>query len=123
MILMNAILLNKINDLKDALASDERILALGRAEKAMEEDEEVMRLAYQKDQAETAFNDALRHFGESSTEVKSAQKNLFVAKSILEIHPLVRAYLLAYREVRILYEEINEKLFAPFREHSCEVHQ
>ncbi|MFA6644921.1 MAG: YlbF family regulator [Bacilli bacterium] len=120
MIHMNAAMLEKIKNFKEALADDERVLALLNAEAAMEANEEVMKLAYLKDLAESSYNDALRHYDSSSNEVKVAQKKLFAAKSDLEKHPLVRAYLLAYREVRILYEEINERLFAPFHEHVCE---
>ncbi|MFA5421924.1 MAG: YlbF family regulator [Bacilli bacterium] len=117
---MNKDLLDKISDFKNLLDNDSRVLALNEAEKAMEMDEEVMSLAYQKDLAETAYSDALRHHGEQSREGKATRKKLFEAKSKLDKHPLVRTYLEAYRGVRILYEEINEVLFAPFTEHFCE---
>ncbi|MDY0345113.1 MAG: YlbF family regulator [Bacilli bacterium] len=117
---MNKTMLQKIENLKELLSNDERVLAMQLAEKQMEESEEVMKLAYQKDLAETSYNDALRHYGEQSKEVKESQKRLFIAKSELEKHHHVQAYLMAFREVRILYEEINEKLFVPFQEHICE---
>ncbi len=123
MIHMNAAMLEKINNLKDALANDERVLTLRSAEEAMEANEEVMKLSYQKDIAESSYNDALRHFDNSSNEVKLLQKNLFAAKSALEKHPAVRTYLAAYRDVRTLYEEINERIFAPFYERACEANK
>ena len=120
MIHMNQKLLKKINDLRNELANDKRILNLNRCEGKMEHSEEVMALAYQKDVAENAYNDSLRHFNIRSQEVKLAQKALFEAKTKLDSHPLVRQYLLAYHDVRILYEELNNELFSPFKERLCE---
>jgi hypothetical protein len=56
---MNAAMLEKIKNFKEALADDERVLALLNAEAAMEANEEVMKLAYLKDLAESSYNDAL----------------------------------------------------------------
>lgn len=120
MIHMNQSLLEKTDILKTAVNNDPRLKALIDIERRMEEDADVMRLAYQKDQAETFYNDALRHFSNDSNEVKKAQNALFVAKSQLDKHPLIREYLLAYREVRLLYEQINQTLFSLFKEHVCE---
>ncbi|MDD4154570.1 MAG: YlbF family regulator [Bacilli bacterium] len=118
---MNQTLLEQIDTLKREIATDERLIVLNNIEKAMVENDELMRLAYKKDIAETNYNDALRHYAENASEVKEAQKHLFQAKSELEKHPLIREYLIAYREVRILYEEINDALFNPFKDHVCEV--
>lgn len=120
MIHMNQKLLEKIGDFRMELANDKRILNLNRLEAKMEQSEEVMALGYQKDIKENTYNDSLRHFGPHSKEAKQAQKALFEAKTRLDNHPLVRQYLLAYRDVRILYEEINNELFSPFKEHFCE---
>ena len=121
MIHVNKTLLEQIDILKREITTDERLIVLNNIEKAMVENDELMRLAYKKDIAETNYNDALRHYAENTSEVKEAQKHLFQAKSELEKHPLIREYLIAYREVRILYEEINDALFNPFKDHVCEV--
>ncbi|MFA5481263.1 MAG: YlbF family regulator [Bacilli bacterium] len=113
---MNEELIIRITALKKALAEDSRVLRLNDCEKAMENDEQVMLLAYQKDLCESKYNDAIRHHGENSPEAKEARKSLFIAKKKLDEHPLVVKYLSAYQQVRILYEEINEKLFASFEE-------
>lgn len=120
MIHMNEKLLERISDFREELANDKRVLTLNHLEAKMEQNEEVMALAYQKDIKENTYNDSLRHFGPHSKEAKQAQKGLFEAKTRLDKHPLVRQYLLAYHDVRILYEEINNELFSPFKEHFCE---
>ena len=99
-------------ELKDLLTNDPRIIRLNELEKKMNENEEVMALAYQKDVAATEYSDALNHFAKDSEEVKKAQHNLHTKKEALDNHPLVRDYLKAYSEVRDLYFELNDILFS-----------
>ena len=99
-------------ELKDLLNNDERIIALNKLEKEMNENEEVMALAYQKDLAINEYSDALNHFASDSEEVKKAQHNLRFKKEALDNHPLVREYLKAYSEVRDLYFQLNDILFS-----------
>lgn len=99
-------------ELKDLLTNDPRIIRLNELEKKMNENEEVMALAYQKDVAATEYSDALNHFAKGSKEVKKAQHNLHIKKEALDNHPLVRDYLKAYSEVRDLYFELNDILFS-----------
>lgn len=99
-------------ELKDLLTNDPRIIRLNELEKKMNESEEVMALAYQKDLAVTEYSDALNHFAKNSEEVKNAQRNLHLKKEALDNHPLVRDYLKAYSEVRDLYFELNDILFS-----------
>ena len=98
-------------ELKDLLSSDERIKRLNELETKMNNDNEVIALAYQKDVAVSNYSDALNHFGEDSPEVKNAQKELYEKKLALDTHPLVREYLDAYKEVRDLYIQMNGLLF------------
>ena len=104
----------KAEQLKDTLANDPRVIRLNEIEKKMNEDEEVMSLAYQKDMAAVNYSDILNHFPEESEEAKAALKRLHEAKLALDSHPLVREYLSAYKEVRLLYEDINNILFSGF---------
>ena len=99
-------------ELKDLLTNDPRIIRLNELEKKMNENEEVMALAYQKDVAATEYSDVLNHFAKDSEEVKKAQHNLHIKKEALDNHPLVRDYLKAYSEVRDLYFELNDILFS-----------
>ena len=99
-------------ELKELLAHDERLILLDKLEKEMNQNEEVMALAYQKDVAVTNYNDALNHFASDSDEVKKAQHELHIKKEALDNHPLVRQYLNAYSKVRDLYFELNDILFS-----------
>ena len=107
-------MLEKIYSLKDAIENDERILDLQNKEKIMEENEEVMVLSYRYSCAQNDYNDALKHYGEGSEELKVYQKKLFIATENLDSHPLVKDYLKAYQEVRLMYEEIEKNLIKPF---------
>ena len=98
-------------ELKDLLSQDERIKCLNELEQKMDNDNEVIVLAYQKDLAVSNYSDALNHFSEDSEEVKKAQKELHEKKLALDTHPLVRQYLDAYKEVRDLYIQMNALLF------------
>lgn len=99
-------------ELKELLSQDERVVLLNKLEKEMNDNEEVMALAYQKDLAITNLSDAINHFGENSEEAKKAQHELFLKKEALDNHPLVRDYLKAYQEVRELYFDLNDILFS-----------
>ena len=98
-------------ELKDLLSQDERIKRLNELEQKMNNDDEVIALAYQKDLAVSRYSDTLNHFPEGSEEVKKAQKELYEKKLALDTHPLVREYLDAYKEVRDLYIQMNALLF------------
>ncbi len=99
-------------ELKELLSQDERVVLLNKLEKEMNDNEEVMALAYQKDLAISNLSDAINHFGENSEEAKKAQHELFLEKEALDNHPLVRDYLKAYQEVRELYFNLNDILFS-----------
>ena len=99
-------------ELKDLLTNDPRIIRLNELEKKMNESQEVMTLAYQKDLAVSEYSDALNHFSRDSKEVKNAQHNLHLKKETLDNHPIVREYLMAYIEVRDLYYQLNDILFS-----------
>ena len=105
---------------KRTLANDPRVVKLEEIEKRMEKDEDVIRLAHQKDLCERDFEDALKHFGEGSKEAKEAQKKLYAAKTDLDKNDLAAEYLRSYGEVRSIYQLINEALFHDFDEHLCE---
>ncbi len=98
-------------ELKDLLAQDERIIRLNELEQKMDNDNEVIALAYQKDVAVSNYSDALNHFSEDSEEVKKAQHEMYLKKLALDTHSLVRQYLDAYKEVRDLYIQMNALLF------------
>lgn len=116
---MNEELLNITYQLKEALNNDPRIVHLNEVEKKMSESEEVMSLSYKKDMALDKYNEMLKFFSDESEEVIQARRELAEAKKELESHPLVREYLKAYQEVRLLYEEINNTLFSYLNKNMC----
>lgn len=115
---MNIELINSLTKLKEAINNDPRLLKLNELDKRLNNDEEVMRLAYKKDMASVSYEDALKHFSKDSKEVRDAQKRLHEAKLELDNNELVKEYNLAYKEVRLMYEMINEELFAKFKTRS-----
>ena len=97
--------------LKELLEQDPRVLKLNELEKKLNDNEEVMALAQQKETAISEYSDALNHFAKDSKEIKKYQHNLYLKKEALDNHPLVREYFDAYSKVRDLYLEINDILF------------
>ena len=112
---MNIELVNSLSKLKEAINNDPRILKLNELDAKLNSNEDVMRLAYKKDMASLAYEDAIKHFGENSKEARDAQKRLHEAKLDLDSNELVKQYNAAYKEVRLMYEMINEALFAKFK--------
>lgn len=113
-------LLNSLHMLKESIDLDPRVISLNEIEKAMNENEEVMRLAYLKDIAAMEYDDSLKHFKDNDPVVIAKQKALYEAKYNLDSHPLVKEYNKAYQEVRLLYEHINEELFGELlSKHYC----
>ena len=105
------------SELKELLDNDPRLLRLNNLEKKLENNEEVMALAQQKETAVSLYSDALNHFSSDAEELKKFQKELHLKKVALDNHPLVREYLNAYSQVRDLYLEINDILFSDLSLH------
>lgn len=106
-------------NLHEAIENDDRVKRLKIAEKIMENDETVMRLSYAFDVAQTHYNNVLKVHSETSKEAGIAQKNLYECKKTLDEHPLVINYMQAYIEVRNIYNQVQEQIFAPFNLHKC----
>ena len=98
-------------ELKDLISHDPSFLNYLEKEKIMENDEEVMALAYNKDLKETYLSDALKHFSHDSKEVRQARLELFRASERLDSHPVVKEYLLASKKLDEIYDAINDILF------------
>ena len=111
---MNESLLEKATKLKEEIDTLPEVVELERLSKVLNEDEDVMRLAYKKDVCVTEYEDALRHFGDNSEEVLRTQKALHQAKLELDNNPLVKQYNEQYKKVRKIYDKINEEIFNPF---------
>ena len=116
---MNEQIANLVYQLKTEMQNDERIIRLNNLEKQMNENEEVMRLSYLKDIALDDYNKMMAFFKEDSEEVIKARRKFADAKKELESNHLVREYLAAYQQVRLLYELINETLFSYINKNMC----
>lgn len=111
---MNNSLYEEVYKLRDQMKSDPRFLALKELDEKLNNNEEVMKLAYQKEMAIVEYEDALNHYGKNSAELKKAQQNLAKCKLNLDNHPLVKEYYLALQKVREMDRKVNEKLFDDF---------
>ncbi|NLB48756.1 MAG: YlbF family regulator [Erysipelotrichia bacterium] len=98
-------------ELKQFLKEDCRLQLLDKLEIAMNQNAEVMALAYQKDIAVMEYSTTLNHFPNDAEVTVKARQQLFQKKKALDEHPLVRQYLSAYSEVRDLYFTISKILF------------
>ena len=112
---MNNTLYEELCKLRDQMKNDPRFITLHELDEKLNQDEEVMKLAYQKEMAIVAYEDALNHYGKNSEELKKAQQNLAKCKLNLDNHPLVKEYYLALQKVREMDRKVNEKLFDEFQ--------
>lgn len=111
---MNEILADKLDLLKSEIENHPDVIKLNELDKLLNENDEVMKLAYKKDIAITKYEDAMRYFGENSDEALAAQKVLHQAKLELDKNELVIMYNNQFKKVRKLYDRINEEIFNPF---------
>ncbi|MCQ2793389.1 MAG: YlbF family regulator [Bacilli bacterium] len=111
---MTESLLVKLNNLKDEISKDDRVIFLNHLEDRINNEDDVLKLAYDKDMKAMAYEDSLKHFGENSIEAMNAQKALYESKKKLDMHPSVVQYNEAYKKVKEMYNQINEVLFRPF---------
>ena len=111
---MNQNLLEKATSLKVEISALPEVKELECLNKLLNENEEVMKLAYRKDVAATKYEDAIRFFGENSNEALGARKVLYQAKLALDENELIKQYNEAYKKVRKIYDKINEEIFNPF---------
>lgn len=105
--------------LKEEIHSCKEFIELLINEKEMENNKEVILLAYQVDQKATRYSDILKLYDEQSKEVVEARRELFLAKKELEEHHIVRRYLKSYQDVRLILDEINNILFKDISINLC----
>ena len=116
---MDKSIIEKAYELKKLLKEDERVKKLDLLEKEMNNNDEVILLAYKKDLAADKYAEMVRLFKDGSEEANNARKELSLAKANLDKHPVVIAYTKAYQEVRKLYEDINAELFSDLNPSLC----
>ena len=113
---MNEELLNQISILKENIVNSYEYRNLLKAEKEMEQSNEVMILSYKKDMAIVDYEDALKHYSRNSIEVLKAEKILSEAAYNLNQHPLVKSYKENLDKLNQLYEEIDKIIFTGIKD-------
>ena len=108
---MNSELMCKCLDLNDKLKDSTEYKELVKAEKDMQEDEQVCLLSYKKDMRILDLEDAMKHYKENSIEVLKAQKALSEATYELNNNELVKIYKEKLETLNELYKKIEDILF------------
>lgn len=112
--------MDALRQLKQAIASDPRMVALSKAEMALESDLEARRLAEEKEKKTRSYEEARFTYGEESEQAKEAWHSLYLIKKELDELPVSESYRKAYAKMAALYREMDSLLFDPFRdETSC----
>lgn len=113
---MNEELLNQISILKENIVNSDEYRNLLKAEKEMEQSNEVMILSYKKDMAIVDYEDALKRYSRNSIEVLKAEKILSATAYNLNQHPLVKSYKENLDKLNQLYEEIDKIIFTGIKD-------
>ena len=113
-------LYQELYGLKKKLEKNEYFLELKRLDEELNNNEEVMKLAYKKEMAILDYEDALNHFGKNSEEARKNQQILAKCKFELDSHPLVKEYYQALKKVREIDSKINLELFEDFNHFGVE---
>ena len=82
----------EIDKLAELLNNREEVKKIKEIEEKMMNDEEVLKLSNDLAIKENEFNSCLNHYQETSEEVNKAKHELYIAKLMLDEHPLVKEY-------------------------------
>lgn len=117
---MDSIIYSLAKKLNKAITNNADYIKLNELDKMLNENEEVMRLSYLKDVACVKYSDLLKIYDDNNPKVKEALKELNIAKKNLDLHPLVKEYLLYYSKVKQTYFEMNKILFEDYKSSRCD---
>ena len=106
---MNARAIRYLDDLREALSTDSRFLALQRAEKALEGSPKAKELALACQKARGRYLSLRVELGEEDEETRLALK-------ALDLEPSAKEYNEAYALCRALLQELDETLFGGLKE-------
>ena len=113
---MNARAIRYLDDLREALSTDSRFLALQRAEKALEGSPKAKELALSCQKARGRYLTLRVELGEEDEETRLALKAFHQAKLALDLEPSAKEYNEAYALCRALLQELDETLFGGLKE-------
>lgn len=103
--------------LKDTLEADERVKDLMQLDSQLNQQQTLLALTETYQRAQANYQAMWESYGDESPYVLRARAELHQVKLQVDSHPLVKAYLKAYGQVRLIYQTIQEKIFAPFKSH------
>lgn len=112
---MNESILREVKLLKTAIDTDPRIKKLNELEAKMSKDESVIKLSKQLKEKEEIYNSNLQKYGNKNPLTTASWHELYLSKKDLDSLPIVQEYNLKFIEVRDLYMQIDDILFAPYR--------
>ena len=104
------------SELNKAMKEDSRFIKLDEIEKKMNNEDSVLLLAYHKDMANNRYNDLAKYYKDDDEVLIKARKDLSKAVEELNSHPLVKEYLNAYKEVKMVIYEMNKIIFDDLKE-------
>lgn len=112
---MDIELFNLASKLSISIKNNPDFLELEKLESEINQNEEIMKKAYKKDQICSKYSDLLKVYAEDSEEIVNIRRELLKAKELLYSEPLVKRYLEAYAKVRDLLKEVNTILLEDFK--------
>lgn len=112
---MDLVLQKSLEELKEALDKDPRVIALQELEKKLYEDPLLLELVKKKDDLERQYNSLLSYKDKDSEEAKTIEKALYEAKMEMDMYPLAKEYSDAFVKVRDIYMHIDDILFGQYR--------
>jgi cell fate (sporulation/competence/biofilm development) regulator YlbF (YheA/YmcA/DUF963 family) len=105
------------HDLKSVLEADERVQSLTVLDQQLNQHQTLLNLTETYQRAQANYQSMWESYGDDSPHLLRARAELHQAKTLVDSHPLVRDYLKAYGLVRVLYTQIQQRIFAPFKAH------
>ncbi|MFA6756023.1 MAG: YlbF family regulator [Bacilli bacterium] len=105
--------------LKDSIRNSDEYKSMLDLDKKLNQNEEVMKLAYLKDLKIMDYEDNLKHYSKNSKEVLTSQKEIKVIMDKINEVEIVKQYNKSYNEINDIYLYINKELFSFFGDKKC----
>lgn len=113
---MKVLTLRYLEDLSSCMKEDPRALAMEKAEARLSMDPLAAELRTKMLQAQQRYAEARRDFGQNEEETRQAQRDFYQAKLALDECPSAKEYSALFSQLNLLYWQLDDLLFHPFRE-------
>jgi cell fate (sporulation/competence/biofilm development) regulator YlbF (YheA/YmcA/DUF963 family) len=101
-------------DLKDILEQEPVVVHLEALNQQLNEHQSLLMMTDRFHALQEDYTRLWELYGDDHPQLMEVQKQLHQQKIMIDAHPLVREYLKAYGQVRILYRSIQTEVFDPF---------